>query len=130
MSFLVVIRMTPLAALLPYNAAEAAPVSTEIFSTSSGLSMAIPESSSAAIVKPEACGAAKERLGIGIPSTTYKALLFCVMEVVPRRTTLDSAPTPDAEDLISTPAILPERLLRMFPCPPLTISAPLTFCTL
>ena len=40
--FLVVIRITPFAALLPYNAAADGPLNTEILSISSGLKSAIP----------------------------------------------------------------------------------------
>ena len=104
--FLVLIRITPLAALLPYNAAADGPLSTEIDSISSGLKSAIP--SVPALPSPMIpLSEPMLLLNNGIPSTTYNALLLPSSDLAPRITTRVEPPTPLPLLLIVTPAILP-----------------------
>ena len=127
--FLVVIRITPFAALLPYNAAADGPLSTEILSISSGLKSAMP--SVVALPSPNtSLPVPKVVLNKGIPSTTYNALLSPSIDLAPRITTRVEPPAPPALLLIVTPAILPLRELTKLASLVRTSSSDFTCCTL
>ena len=61
----------------------------------------------------ESPGLVVERVGSGMPSSTYNALLEFWMDFAPRITTLVSAPAPADVSLIWTPASLPAREFTM-----------------
>ena len=105
---LVVTTIAPLAALLPYIAAAAAPVRKEMLSISSGLISAM---ASVAPLESNSVPPPPPKLYIGIPSMTYSALLLCSIDFVPRITTLLAPPTPEEEALMTTPAAFPLKLL-------------------
>ena len=138
--FLVVIRTTPFAALLPYKAAAEGPLRIEILSISSGL---IPEfftvlysycvsASVPALPSPMIPLSVFPILVLnkGIPSTTYSALLSPSIDLAPRITTRVAPPTPLPLLLILTPAILPfSELMKLASLMPV-ISSLFICCTL
>ena len=128
--FLVVIKITPLAALLPYNAAAEGPLKTERLSISSGLKSAIP--SVPALPSPIIPLSVFPILVLnkGIPSTTYKALLSPSIDFAPRITTRVAPPTPLALLFIFTPAILPFSEFTKLASFTVVSASPLTCCTL
>src|SRR5258705_8264240 len=101
---LVVIRITPFAALAPYNAAAVFPFNTDIFSISSGLMMERPSPASFPPHKP---ALPRLLLSIGIPLITYSGWSLPPKEEPPRINTLDEAPAPVAGTETLTPATLP-----------------------
>jgi len=128
--FLVVIRTTPFAALLPYKAAAEGPLRIEILSISSGLKSAIP--SVPALPSPMIPLSVFPILVLnkGIPSTTYSALLSPSIDLAPRITTRVAPPTPLPLLLILTPAILPfSELMKLASLMPV-ISSLFICCTL
>ena len=52
-----------------------------------------------------------ELLNIGMPSITYNVFDDCMIDFIPRMTTLETPPTPDDEALTTAPATLPESAL-------------------
>ena len=116
--FFVVIRITPLAAWLPYKAAAGEPFRILILSTSSGFRLEIPSPPSrfpASAVPPiaeKACSLAELR--IGTPSMTYKGWLLPTTERMPRIRTLEELPRPEAALFICTPATFPASVLIIF----------------
>ena len=108
--FFVVIKITPLPAREPYNAAALGPLSTEIDSTSLGLISVIPPPDTwlSYTLPPESTPSAL----IGTPSTTIKACVFPPMELFPRIVIRD--PDPILPDwVIFTPAIFPVKELAI-----------------
>ena len=128
--FLVVIRMTPFAALLPYNAAAEGPLNTEMLSISSGLKSATP--SVPALPSPIIPLSVFPIfvLNKGIPSTTYKALLSPSRDLAPRITTRVAPPAPLALLFMVTPAILPFKEFTKFASFTVVNSSLLICCTL
>src|SRR5882757_3103728 len=109
--FLVVIRITPFCAWLPYNAAAEAPSRTDMLAMSSGFRLEIPSPPSGVPPKvPPGCPLALEVLVMGIPSITYKGWLLPLADRLPRRITLAEPPTPEALGEMVRPATLPLRL--------------------
>ncbi|MNR03506.1 hypothetical protein D3C85_1194010 [compost metagenome] len=127
--FLVVIITTPFAASLPYKAAADGPLNTEIDSISSGLMFEIPSPVCPMPVN-KSLGWVLVNEGMGIPSTTYNALLFPEIDFVPRITTLALPPTPEELALMVTPATLPTKLFTKLASFTLLTSSPLISCTL
>ena len=126
--FLVVIKITPDAALEPYKAAAAGPLNTDILSISSGLISDIPSPLGWA----EYCPLVSPLfvLKIGTPSITYKALLSEDIDLVPRIITRVAPPTPDEDALILTPATFPASEFIKLALFTVVNSSPFTSCTL
>ncbi|MNY01991.1 hypothetical protein D3C86_1345450 [compost metagenome] len=110
--FFVVTRITPLAALDPYIAAAEGPLSTEMFSISSGFRswIRLPTSLPALPLTVEVV--LMSELSIGVPSITYKGWLFPVMELMPRSSTRVEPPMLPPDEMTCKPATLPEMALR------------------
>ena len=121
--FLVVIKITPLEPLYPYNADAALPFNTEIEAISSGLKEDIPSPLSTPPYLPAfPCCA----LSIGIPSTTYKGWLDPEAEVAPRIITRLEPDGPEAGAETFTPATLPCNAFPKFTSLVLVKSSPFT----
>ena len=69
-------------------------------------------------------------LNIGIPSITYRALLFFEIDFTPRMMTFAAPPAPTDDELIVTPATLPLSEFMKFASLTLVISSDLICCTL
>ena len=80
------------------------------------------------VIKSSGCVVSNE--GIGMPSITYNALLFPERDFAPRITTFAPPPIPDELELITTPAILPDKLFTKLASLTPTISLADTSCTL
>jgi len=110
---LVLIWMTPLEARVPYSAAAAGPLRTEMDSMSSGLTSIAPFPKSTSI-NPLASSLttfSKVVLLIGIPSTTNRGLVL-VKELSPRMVMRVVEPTPVDPPVMVTPATRPARLSK------------------
>ena len=118
--FLVVIRITPLAACEPYRAAAEAPFSIFMLSMSSGFRLEIPSPASRftpSFSPPITVEVDSVLLfSMGTPSMTYNGWLLPVAkaERAPRMATLADPPKPAALLVICTPAVFPARALIMF----------------
>ena len=108
--FLVVISTTPFPALDPYNAEALGPLSTDILSTSLGLTSVNPPLVIlfSHILSPLLIPSWL----IGTPSTTTSAWVFPVKELFPLRTILDAEPK-DPVSVMFKPATLPVRELAI-----------------
>ena len=119
--------MAPFAASDPYNAAAAAPVSTDIDSISSGFMSAI---GSEVPCDPNSILPSLVAANIGTPSITYKALDDCIIDFVPRITTFEAPPTPEEEALMVTPATFPFNEFTKLGSLLVVSSSAFTSCTL
>jgi len=72
----------------------------------------------------------REGFPMGIPSTTYKALLFPTIDLEPRMMTRVAPPTPEELFWMLTPATLPFKLFMKLASLATVSSELLTVCTL
>ena len=127
--FLVVMRIAPFAALLPYKAAAEGPAKTLMLSISSGLKSAMPS----LLTRPSPKTPLSEpplKLNKGIPSITYNTLLLPSIDFAPRIITRVAPPTPLALLVMLTPATLPLSELTKLASLLRVSSSLFTCCTL
>ncbi|MNY31563.1 hypothetical protein D3C86_1657300 [compost metagenome] len=106
-----VTRITPLAALEPYNAAAAALLMTTMLSMLFGSKSTALFDTALLFTSVEAPDWSDELLK-GIPSTTIKGLLFPKNEVLPRMVMFVALPGTPLDAMMFTPATFPVNALK------------------
>ena len=123
----VVIKITPLPAREPYNAAAEAPFNTFMDSISSGLISDKPLPISTPLL-PQASSTPPVKLSIGIPSTTINGWLDPVNELLPRNTIFEEPPGPLLERTTCKPDTLPDNAFAILLSRAFTSSSPFNSC--